>query len=98
MGKGNNRHPAPDAGPHLRSHFCSNQAELLYVEQMVPSEGARVSIYWSACNFFFGKRGGYAGIQHQDNVMIDNVPFVYNNICSIWDLEELHPSLPTKWI
>ncbi|MFS6568011.1 DUF3472 domain-containing protein, partial [Staphylococcus aureus] len=54
------------------------------------------NIYWSSTNFFFGERGGYAGIQHQLNKNIDGVPFVHNNICSIWDLKEIDENLPTE--
>lgn len=86
----------PTSGPSITSYFRSNSADLIYVEQMVPSEGDRGHIYWSACNFYFGRRGGYAGIQHQVNKVIKGVPFEYNNICSIWDEKDTDPHLPTE--
>ncbi|WP_052044824.1 metallophosphoesterase family protein [Candidatus Arsenophonus nilaparvatae] len=86
----------PSSGPSVTSYFSSNSAELLYIEQKVPTEGDREHIYWSGCNFFFGERGAYAGIQHQADKVIEGVPFIYNNICSIWDLKELDPELPTE--
>lgn len=86
----------PTSGPYVTSFFEKKEAELLYVEQMVPSEGDSANIYWSGCNFYFGDRGCYAGIQHQENTVIDGVNFIRNNICSIWDLKDLDPSLPTE--
>ncbi|WP_122318643.1 DUF3472 domain-containing protein [Pseudomonas cichorii] len=76
----------PTSGPSVTSHFRESTAELIYVEQFVPKAGDAVHIYWSGCNFYFGPRGGYAGIQHQNNKLIDGQIFTYNNICSIWDL------------
>lgn len=86
----------PTWGPTVTSYFKKREAELLYVEQMVPSDGDKVNIYWSGCNFYFGNRGGYAGIQHQNNKIIDGRVFTRNNICSIWDLAEQDPSLPPE--
>ncbi|TDS84857.1 uncharacterized protein DUF3472 [Rahnella sp. BIGb0236] len=86
----------PTWGPSLTSYFEKNEAELIYVEQMVPSDGDKVNIYWSGCNFYFGERGAYAGIQHQNDVIRDGQVFTRNNICSIWDLDDLDPSLPTE--
>lgn len=91
-----NPNNVPTSGPSVTSYFASSTAELLYVEQMVPSEGDRGDIYWSSCNFFFGRRGAYAGIQHLLNKVINGVPFVYNNICSIWDEKDTDPDLPTE--
>lgn len=85
----------PTSGPYVRSYFTSGNADLLYVEQMVPTEGDRTYIYWSSCNFYFNRRGGYAGIQHK-NETINGVPFYYNNICSIWDEKDTDPNLPTE--
>ncbi|RMO81204.1 hypothetical protein ALQ33_200019 [Pseudomonas syringae pv. philadelphi] len=76
----------PTSGPSMTSVFKQAEAELLYVEQYIPRAGDNIHIYWSGCNFFFGKRGGYAGIQHQNNKLIGGQVFTYNNICSIWDL------------
>jgi hypothetical protein len=81
------RADVPTSGPSITSVFVENTAELLYVEQYVPRTGDRLFIYWSGCNFHFGARGAYAGIQHKDNV-IGGQRFVYNNICSIWDLAD----------
>lgn len=78
----------PTWGPSVTSYFTQNEAELLYVEQYVPRAGDNIHIYWSGCNFFFGARGGYAGIQHQNNNLIGDQVFTYNNICSIWDLAD----------
>ncbi|PHM48693.1 DUF3472 domain-containing protein [Xenorhabdus miraniensis] len=86
----------PTSGPSVTSVFNSNYAELIYVEQMVPNNGDKGYIYWSGCNFYFEDRGGYAGIQHQVNSVINGVPFIRNNICSIWDKIEKDPSLPTE--
>lgn len=85
----------PTSGPYVRSYFTNDNAELLYVEQMVPSGGDRTYIYWSSCNFFFKRRGAYAGIQHKKET-INGVPFEYNNICSIWDEKDTDPNLPTE--
>ncbi|MFW5402683.1 DUF3472 domain-containing protein, partial [Yersinia sp. 1252 StPb PI] len=93
---GYNVYSVPSWGPSITSFFQKNEAELLYVEQMIPSDGDKVYIYWSGCNFYFGKRGGYAGLQHQnDNVLAGQV-FRRNNICSIWDLADQDPSLPPE--
>lgn len=78
----------PTYGPSVTSVFKKDQAELLYVEQMIPRDGDKEHIYWSCCDFSFGERGGYAGLQHQVNTEHEGVPFVRNNICSVWDLEE----------
>ncbi|MBX8492374.1 DUF3472 domain-containing protein [Pseudomonas cichorii] len=78
----------PTSGPSVASFYKETTAELIYVEQCVPSAGDNIHIYWSGCNFNFGPRGGYAGIQHQNNVLIDGQIFTYNNICSIWDLAD----------
>ncbi|MBX8537578.1 DUF3472 domain-containing protein [Pseudomonas cichorii] len=78
----------PTSGPSVSSAFTETTAELIYVEQYVPPAGDSLYIYWSGCNFFFGPRGGYAGIQHQNNNLIDGQIFTYNNICSIWDLAD----------
>jgi hypothetical protein len=81
-----NRADVPTSGPSITSYFAENEAELLYVEQYVPEAGDKIHIYWSGCNFYFGERGGYAGIQHQNDKLIGGQIFTYNNICSIWDL------------
>lgn len=86
----------PSSGPSVTSYFASSNADLLYVEQMVPDVGDRGHIYWSSCDFFFGGRGAYAGIQHLVNQIINGVPFIYNNICSIWDEQDTDPELPTE--
>ncbi|MGN6091575.1 MAG: DUF3472 domain-containing protein [Luteibacter jiangsuensis] len=86
----------PSWGPTVTSHFSRSRADLLYVEQMIPSRGDRIHIYWSGCNFYFEERGGYAGLQHQNDNIIDGVVFRYNNICSIWDLKDTDPSLPPE--
>lgn len=86
----------PSSGPSLTSYFEKNKCELIYVEQMIPSAGDEINIYWSGCNFYFEERGGYAGIQHQNDKDIDGKIFTRNNICSIWDLDSLDPSLPTE--
>lgn len=86
----------PIWGPSITSYFSKNEADLIYVEQMVPADGDKVHIFWSGCNFYFRERGGYAGIQHQDNKIIDGEVFTRNNIYSIWDLDDLDPSLPTE--
>lgn len=80
------RADVPTSGPSITSWFSENEAELLYVEQYVPTAGDNIHIYWSGCNFFFGERGGYAGIQHQNDNLVGGQIFTYNNICSIWDL------------
>lgn len=80
------RADVPTSGPSITSVFADHEAELLYVEQRVPTSGDDLHIYWSGCNFYFGPRGGYGGIQHQDNKVIGGQRFNYNNICSIWDL------------
>ncbi|KPW43818.1 Uncharacterized protein ALO59_04338 [Pseudomonas amygdali pv. mellea] len=76
----------PTSGPSITSVFKETEAELLYVEQYVPTAGDNIHIYWSGCNFYFGARGAYAGIQHQNSNLIGDQVFTYNNICSIWDL------------
>ncbi|MEG5266942.1 DUF3472 domain-containing protein [Pseudomonas sp. JDS28PS106] len=76
----------PTSGPYLSSVYEQNEAELIYVEQYVPRSGDNLYIYWSGCDFHFGPRGGYAGIQHQNNKLIGGQVFTYNNICSVWDL------------
>ncbi|TCQ84461.1 MULTISPECIES: DUF3472 domain-containing protein [Rahnella] len=86
----------PSWGPSLTSYFTKDKYELIYVEQMVPSMGDEISIYWSGCNFYFEERGGYSGIQHQNDKEIDGKIFTRNNICSIWDLDSLDPSLPSE--
>lgn len=86
----------PTSGPSVTSVFNSNKAELIYVEQMIPKDGDKGNIYWSGCNFYFEDRGGYAGLQHQINKIINGIPFIYNNICSVWDKVETDPSLPTE--
>lgn len=80
------RADVPTSGPSITSWFSGSEAELLYVEQYVPAAGDNIHIYWSGCNFFFGERGGYAGIQHQNDNLVGGQIFTYNNICSIWDL------------
>ena len=80
------RADVPTSGPSITSWFSKNEAELLYVEQYVPTAGDNIHIYWSGCNFYFGERGGYAGIQHQNDNLVGGQIFTYNNICSIWDL------------
>ncbi|MEX6663462.1 DUF3472 domain-containing protein [Pseudomonas sp. W2-17] len=80
------RADVPTSGPSITSWFSENEAELLYVEQYVPWAGDNIHIYWSGCNFYFGERGGYAGIQHQNDNLVGGQIFTYNNICSIWDL------------
>ncbi|GLY62337.1 hypothetical protein IW01_04615 [Pectobacterium brasiliense] len=92
----NHINSVPTSGPNITSYFEKNEAELLYVEQMVKSDGDKIDIYWSGCNFYFGERGGYAGIQHQNDNTIDGQIFTRNNICSIWDLADQDPSLPTE--
>lgn len=86
----------PTWGPFVSSYFSSDSAELIYVEQLVPSEGDNGHIYWSGCNFFFGQRGGYAGIQHQVGKVIDGVHFEQNNICSVWDLKDTDSERPPE--
>ena len=86
----------PSSGPAVTSYFVRDRADLLYVEQLIPSRGDRIHIYWSGCNFYFEERGGYAGLQHQNDKIIDGAVFRYNNICSIWDLKDTDPSLPPE--
>ena len=62
----------------------------------MPKEGDRPNIYWAAFHFHFGKRGAYAGIQHQGNRIINGVPFKYNNIFSVWDLKDTESHLPSE--
>ncbi|WP_122666786.1 DUF3472 domain-containing protein [Pseudomonas viridiflava] len=76
----------PTWGPAISSVFEEVEAELSYIEQYVPRAGDNIHIYWSGCDFWFGPRGGYAGIQHLDDAVVDGQIFTYNNICSIWDL------------
>lgn len=64
------RADVPTSGPSITSWFSENEAELLYVEQYVPTAGDNIHIYWSGCNFYFGERGGYAGIQHQNDNLV----------------------------
>ncbi|MBT9431059.1 DUF3472 domain-containing protein [Candidatus Sodalis endolongispinus] len=86
----------PSSGHYVNSVFHSTYTELIYTEQYITSEGDAENIYWSTCNFYFGKRGGYAGLQHKKDSVIEGVPFVYNNIFSVWDEKETQPGEPTE--
>jgi hypothetical protein len=86
----------PSWGPSISAVYEEDSAELIYSEQYVPHEGNAEHIYWSMCNFFFKERGGYGGIQNCGGSLTGENRYYHNNICSIWDLKETNPHLPTE--
>lgn len=86
----------PSWGPSISAVYEQDSAELIYSEQYVPHEGNAENIYWSMCNFFFNERGGYGGIQNCGGKLTGKNKYYRNNICSIWDLKETDPHLPTE--
>ncbi|MGC1853788.1 MAG: hypothetical protein WA659_00220 [Candidatus Aquirickettsiella sp.] len=86
----------PSWGPSISAVYEQDFAELIYSEQYVPHDGNAENIYWSMCNFFFKDRGGYGGIQNSGGRLTGKNKYYHNNICSIWDLKETDPHLPTE--
>jgi len=92
----------PDSGPNVGGVFEGNEAELVYWEQYVPVESDWPGIFWCGYNFYVGhqgspyERGGYVGIQNNGGALIGGVPYINNNICSVWDQVDLPPDVPTE--
>lgn len=86
----------PSWGPSISAVYEQDFAELIYSEQYVPHDGNAENIYWSMCNFSFKDRGGYGGIQNSGGRLTGKNKYYHNNICSIWDLKETDPHIPTE--
>jgi len=77
----------PSWGPYITAKFePRSNVELFYAEIVVPETGVQRYIYWSMMNPSYGNNPSYAGIQMQQTPG-ENV--LGNNICSIWDSEDL---------
>ncbi|WP_027379525.1 DUF3472 domain-containing protein [Chryseobacterium daeguense] len=76
-----NAQTCPSWGPYLEGFNMANTGELWYSEVMVDNSCKKVNTYYSTLNFSLGPRGGYAGIQYKPNE-------IYNNIFSMWDLQD----------
>jgi len=77
----------PSWGPYISAKFDDNpNVVLVYAEIIVPLAGAQQFIYWSMMNPTYGKHPSYAGIQMQQP---PGEHVLGNNICSIWDSDEL---------
>jgi len=58
---------------------------------MADNSCKKVNTYYSTLNFSLGPRGGYAGIQYKQNE-------IYNNIFSMWDLQDANvPQCTTEY-
>jgi hypothetical protein len=73
----------PSWGPYIEGINLQNVEEVIYSEVMVDNGCKKVNTYFSTLNFSLGPRGGYAGIQYKQNE-------VYNNIFSVWDIQDSH--------
>jgi hypothetical protein len=81
----------PSWGPYLEGFNMANSGELWYTEVMADNSCKHVNTYYSSLNFSLGPRGGYAGIQYKPNE-------VYNNIFSMWDLQDSNvPQCTTEY-
>lgn len=77
----------PAWGPYITAHFNPRKGvELFYAEIHVPQAGAQRYIYWSLMNPNYGKNPSYAGIQMS---LVPGNDVYGNNICSIWDSDDL---------
>lgn len=82
----------PSWGPYLEGFDMANSGELWYSEAMADNTCKKVNTYYSTLNFSLGPRGGYAGIQYKANE-------IYNNIFSMWDLQDSHvPQCTTEYV
>jgi|GEM_PF-483484 hypothetical protein len=82
----------PSWGPYLEGFDLTNSGELWYSETMADNTCKKVNTYYSTLNFSLGPRGGYAGIQYKANE-------IYNNIFSMWDLQDSHaPQCTTEYV
>ncbi|WP_288375715.1 RICIN domain-containing protein [uncultured Chryseobacterium sp.] len=86
-----NAQTCPSWGPYLEGFDMANSGELWYSEVMADNTCKKVNTYYSTLNFSLGPRGGYAGIQYKQNE-------VYNNIFSMWDLQDTNvPQCTTEY-
>ncbi|SHL10363.1 DUF3472 domain-containing protein [Chryseobacterium polytrichastri] len=82
----------PSWGPYLEGFDMANSGELWYSEAMADNTCKKVNTYYSTLNFSLGPRGGYAGIQYKPNE-------IYNNIFSMWDLQDSNvPQCTTEYV
>lgn len=81
----------PSWGPYLEGFDMANSGELWYSEVMADNSCKKLNTYYSTLNFSLGPRGGYAGIQYKQNE-------IYNNIFSMWDLQDTNvPQCTTEY-
>jgi hypothetical protein len=86
-----NAQTCPSWGPYIEGFDMANSGELWYSEVMADNACKKVNTYYSTSNFFLGPRGGYAGIQYKQNE-------IYNNIFSMWDLQDTNtPQCTTEY-
>lgn len=86
-----NAQTCPSWGPYIEGFDMANSGELWYSEVMADNACKQINTYYSTLIFSLGPRGGYAGIQHKQNE-------VYNNIFSMWDLKDTNvPQCTTEY-
>ncbi|CAJ0995259.1 DUF3472 domain-containing protein [Sodalis praecaptivus] len=73
----------PTCGPGITACFNQDQAELIYVEHDAPNWDDEAHHDYSGYYFNLGERGGFAGIQRQQDPIIGNFSSPCHALCII---------------